>query len=201
MKQLIYIHGWTCFPDSDTFCKVLATRKYKPFENKKKRIDRLIWETEGQCEVFNPIMPNKYNADYAARKIWFEKTFHFFNDEDLILVGHSLWWMFLLKYLWENWFPKKIKQLHLVATVIDGSNRTEDKQYFWDFEFDLDIISKLDGMVEDVFIYHSTDDPTVPYSHAEKIKTYLPEAKLITLTDRGHIRQAEFPELLENILQ
>jgi pimeloyl-ACP methyl ester carboxylesterase len=55
-------------------------------------------------------------------------------------------------------------------------------------------------MTEEIFIYHSTDDTTVPYSHSEKIKSYLPKAKLITFTNRGHIRQQEFPELLENIL-
>ena len=35
-------------------------------------------------------MPNKYNASYKARKIWFEKIFPYLNDEDLVLVGHSL---------------------------------------------------------------------------------------------------------------
>jgi predicted alpha/beta hydrolase family esterase len=117
----------------------------------------------------------------------------------LILIGHSLWWMFLLKYLWENKFPKKIKQLHLVATVIDGSDRPKEKQYLWDFAFDLNIIPKAEDAAEEIFIYHSTDDPTVPYSQAEKIKSYLPKAKLITFTDMGHFRQLEFPELLANI--
>jgi len=50
-------------------------------------------------------------------------------------------------------------------------------------------------------LYHSTDDDVVPYVHAEKIKSYLPKAKLITLTDRGHINQPEFPEILENIMK
>jgi len=45
------------------------------------------------------------------------------------------------------------------------------------------------------------DDDSVPYTHAEKIKSYLPKAKLITFKNNGHFWQAEFPELLENILK
>lgn len=41
MKQLIYIHGGMCHPDNDTFCKALETRDYNPFEEKKRRANRL----------------------------------------------------------------------------------------------------------------------------------------------------------------
>ena len=104
-----------------------------------------------------------------------------------------------MKYLGENTFPKKIKQLHLVAAVVDGSDRPANKQYLWDFAFEANTIANIENKTENIFIYHSTDDPVVPYSHAQKIKSYLPNAKLITFTDRGHFSQPEFPELLENI--
>lgn len=200
MKQIIYIHGWSRFPDNESFCKDLEKKEYNPFEDKKKWIDWLTTQTQWVYQIFKPTMPNKYGASYKAWKIWFEKTFPYLNDEDLILIGHSLWWNFLLKYLWENSFPKKIKQLHLVAAVVDESDRPVDKQYLWDFAFDINTIAKLEDIAEQIFLYHSTDDPTVPYSHAKKIQSYLPKAKLITFTDRGHIRQQEFPELLENII-
>ena len=201
MKQLIYIGGWDRFSDIDSFCKAFEKRTYDPFKETKKRSDwlkeQLIWE----YQMIKPDMPNKDMASYRAWKIWFEKIFPYLNDEDLVLVGHSLWWNFLMKYLWENNFPKKIKQLHLVAAVVDGSDRPADKQYLWDFAFDVTNIAKLEKLVENIFIYHSTDDPVVPYSHAEKIKSYLPKAKLVTFTDRGHFSQTEFPELLENIMK
>ena len=57
----------------------------------------------------------------------------------------------------------------------------------------------MENIVEEIFIYHSTDDHVVPYSQAEKIKSYLPKAKLITFSDRDHFNTPEFPELLENI--
>ncbi len=200
MKQIIYIGGWDRFPDIDSLCKAFEKRTYDPFKENKKRSDWLKEQLILNYQMIKPDMPNRDMASYRAWKIWFEKIFPYLNDEDLVLVGHSLWWNFLMKYLWENIFPKKIKQLHLVAAVVDGSDRPADKQYLWDFAFDVNNIKKLENIAEEIFIYHSTDDPTVPYSHAEKIKSYLPKAKLITFTDRGHIRQPEFSELLENIL-
>jgi hypothetical protein len=140
-------------------------------------------------------------ASYKAWKIWFEKIFPYLNDEELVLVWHSLWAMFLIKYLWENTFPKKIKQLHLISSVFDESDMDDDQKYSWDFAYDPKVIPYLENQVEEIFLYHSTDDGIVPYTHTEKIKAYLPKAKVITLTDRGHfIGQLQFPELLKNII-
>lgn len=145
-------------------------------------------------------MPNKYNANYKARKIWFEKIFPYFKNEDLQIIWHSLWGMFLIKYIWKNWFPKKIKKLHLVSPVFDESDMDEDEKYSWDFAYSADIIPNLEKYCDQIFLYHSTDDDIVPYSHSEKIKSYLPNAKLMTLTDRWHFFNEEtFPEILENI--
>lgn len=201
MKQLIFIHWWACFSDNDAFCKALETRDYNPFEEKKKRKDWLKEELKSDYQIIKPDMPNKQMASYKAWKIWFEKIFPYFNDEDLVLIGHSLWWMFLIKYLWENTFPKKIKQLHLISSVFDESDMSDEEKYAWDFAYDPKIISNLEDKADTIFLYHSTDDEVVPYSHVEKIKTYLPKAKLITFTDRWHINQPEFPELLENIMK
>ncbi len=198
MKQLIYIHGWMCFPDNKAFCKALETRDYDPFE---KKGDRKDWfeSIKGTYQIIRPEMPNKNMASYKARKIRFEKIFPYLNDENLVMVGHSLWAMFLIKYLWENTFPKKVKQLHLMSTVFDESDMTEEEKYSWDFAYDPSIIPNLEYQVDEIFLYHSTDDDLVPYAHAEKIKAYLPKAKLITFHDRGHLLQSEIPEVLENI--
>lgn len=199
MKQLIYIHGWMCQPDNDAFCKALETRDYDPFEDKSQRKDwfeSLKWT----YQIIRPEMPNKNMASYKAWKIWFEKIFPYINDEDLVVVGHSLGAMFLIKYLWENTFPKKIKQLHLMSSVFDESDMSDEEKYSWDFTYDPKIIPNLEDQAEKIFLYHSTDDELVPYSHTEKIKAYLPNAKFITLTDRGHFLQPEIPEVIANIL-
>lgn len=198
MKQLIYIHGGMCFPDTETMCKVLSTRDYNPLEEKqwKDWFEDIKWT----YQIIRPEMPNKNMASYKMWKIWFEKIFPYLNDEDLILVGHSLGAMFLIKYLWENTFPKKIHQLHLISSVFDESDMDEDEKYSGDFAYSPEIIPNIKTQVDQIFLYHSTDDDIVPYSHTEKIKAYVPDAKLITLTDRGHFfGELTFPELLANI--
>jgi len=198
MKQLIYIHWWMCFPDNDTFCKALETREYDPFkEDRKDRFEELKWT----YQIIRPEMPNKNMATYKARKIWLEKIFPYLNDEDLVIVGHSLWAMFLIKYLGENTFPKRIKQLHLMSSVLDESDMSEEEKYSWDFAYEPEIIPNIQSQVDQIFFYHSTDDNIVPYAHTEKIKAYLPQAKLITFTDKWHFLVPEIPEVIENIIK
>jgi predicted alpha/beta hydrolase family esterase len=105
-----------------------------------------------------------------------------------------------LKYLTENTFPRLIKQLHLVATVLDETDMPPYEDYLGDFAFDISKIPTITQQVNDIYIYHSTDDPVVPYSHGQRLSAFLPTAKFLTFEDRGHFSQQEFPELLENIL-
>jgi hypothetical protein len=116
-----------------------------------------------------------------------------------VMIGYSLWCIFLAKYLSENTFPKKIDQLHFVAPVFDESDLPEWENYLADFTFNPAGLKNLEKQVDRIFLYHSHDDPMVPFSHVEKFKTYLPKAKVFVFEDRGHFRQEEFPELLANI--
>ena len=79
-----------CFPDNDTFCKALEMRDYNPFEEKKRWGNRLAEQLKLEYQAIIPTMPNKQMANYKAWKIWFEKIFPYFNDEDLVIIGHSL---------------------------------------------------------------------------------------------------------------
>lgn len=200
MRQLIIINGWSVFRDNNDFCESLAKKKYDPFEDKRDWKDRLIIQAKDTHQCINPMMPNSRNAIYRAWRIRFEKIFSYLNDDGVILIGHSLGGMFLLKYLSERGFPKKIHQLHLVSSVIDESWIEDEEKYLGDFVFDLKGLANIQSKTDRIFVYHSTDDPMVPYSHAERLASYLPSAKLITFNDRGHFKQPEFPELLENIL-
>jgi predicted alpha/beta hydrolase family esterase len=115
------------------------------------------------------------------------------------LIGYSQWSIFLTKYLSENTFPKKIAQLHLVATVFDEQGLAEWNDYLADFVFDPTQLKNLEQQVDKIFLYHSKDDSIVPFSHAEKYKAYLPNANFNIFDDRQHFWWSEFPELLENI--
>lgn len=137
MKQIVMIHGGSVFPDNDVFCKALETWTYDPFQERKKRRDRLKEALKSEYQFIRPEMPNKDIASYKARKIWFEKIFPYLDDEEVIVIGHSLGGMFLIKYLSENTFPRPIKQLHLISSCIDERDMPEHESYMGDFLFDL----------------------------------------------------------------
>ena len=60
----------------------------------------------GGYEVLIPQMPNSQNARYSEWKILFEKIISILDDE-IILIGHSLGGIFLVKYFSENDYAKK----------------------------------------------------------------------------------------------
>lgn len=197
MKQIIIIGWWWCFPTKEAFYKSLATREYNPFEKSKNRRERLTEQTEKTHQIIIPTMPCKQNADYIAWKIWFERHFEFLNNEDIILIGHSQWAVFLTKRLSENQFPKQIKQLHLVSWVFDDNDL--DEETIGNFIFDPSNLNNIESQVNHIFIYHSKDDDIVPFRHGEELAKHLPSANFLIFENRGHFREYSFPELLENI--
>lgn len=140
-------------------------------------------------------MPAKNNAKYFEWKIWFEKSFQYLKD-DLILIGHSLGGIFLAKYLSENDFPVKIKQLHLVAAVYEHEDEHEQLADFKLKEFPGKLVDKE---IPEIHIYHSTDDTVVPIIESEKYHQQIPGSHFHKFTDRFHFIDETFPELFENI--
>jgi hypothetical protein len=143
-------------------------------------------------EVILPVMPNKSNAQFDEWKIWFEKLSPFLND-DVVLVGHSLGGAFLAKYLSENKFPKKVKAVFLVGAVYDLD---ADGYSLASFR----LPAQLDLQTKKIYLYHSEDDPVVPFSTLGKYKKALSSVETRVFTDRGHLNQEEFPELAQDIL-
>lgn len=197
MKQIIIIWWWWCFLTKEAFYNALKTREYNPFEKSKNRRERLTEQTEKTYQTIIPTMPCKQNADYIAWKIWFERHFEFFNNEDIILIGHSQWAVFLTKWLSENQFPKQVKQLHLVSWVFDDNDL--DEETIGNFIFDPSNLNNIESQVNHIFIYHSKDDDIVPFRHGEELAKHLPSGNFLIFENRGHFREYNFPELLENI--
>ncbi len=198
-NQIIFIHGWEAFDNSQEYHDFLREKSYDPYKLKverwKQKIHDEVWDN---FEVFSPNMPAKNNSDYIAWKIWFEKLFEYLNDSEPIIIWTSLGWIFLTKYLSENDFPKNISQLHLVASVFDES--WLEWEWVGNFKLeDFEGLRNIQNKAEKIFLYHSRDDFVVPYEHAEKYLEYLPDAEFMSFEDRGHFLQAEFPELIENI--
>ena len=198
MQQVLFIWWWNAYPSREDFTEQLKTRDYNPFETKRKWKNTLQKDLGDNYEVALLDMPNKNIALYKEWKIQFEKTFEYL-DWDQIIIAHSLWTIFILKYLTENCFPKKIKQLHLVSALIDSKNLPPEESYIWDFEFDIQKIPEITKICNEIFLYHSKDDTCVPFSQWERLHNFLPKANFEVFEDRWHMNMAEFPEIIQNI--
>lgn len=199
-KQIVFIHGGTAFSSYDAFLQYLKTCEIKdPLEERPKRWKDTLRDDLGEeYEVFMPTMPNKQNARYDEWKIWFERHFGFLRD-GVILIGHSQGGIFLLKYLSENKMPIKVGTLYLIASPGRPPQLDGELEDGGDFVFDESRVKSIENQVEKTFIFQSTDDPVVLFTHAEKLKELLPEAELVTFEDKGHFLEEKFPELLEHI--
>ncbi len=194
-KQVVVIHGGDSFSTYEEYISFL-----KDFEvdleyfKKRKWKDSLQEKLGSAFEVIAPQMPNKFNAKYLEWKIWFEKLSGVLNEE-VILVGHSLGGAFLAKYLSENQFSKIIQATFLVSAPysIDGNRAL--------VEFiPPSSLKNLEQHGGKIFLYHSKDDPIVPFSEYEIYKKALPKAEVRVFEDRGHFSSEEFPEIIQDIL-
>lgn len=190
MKQAVFIHGGETFDTYDAYLEALRSWSYSPQPVNEKRWKHTLSERLGdEWEVFMPLMPNKQNAKYEEWCIWFEKVIPYLKD-GVVLVGHSLGGLFLAKYLEEHELPILVKATFLAAAPFD----TRDPEF--SLFSSLDLFAKRAGKV---FLYQSTDDPEVPFTALETFQSLLPNAEVSVFSDRGHIMQPEFPELIEDI--
>jgi uncharacterized protein len=193
-KQIVIIHGGDTFATQEEYLDFLRNyeidiERYKTNKDDwKPWLRKILKETYG---VIIPQMPNKTNAKYEEWKLWFEKFIPFLND-GVILIGHSQGGIFLAKYLSENQFPKKIGAVMLVSAPYD-----KDCEGYPVLSFSLP--STLDLQTDKIYLYHSKDDPVVPFSALEQYKNALSNAQVRIFEDRKHLNQEEFPELLSDI--
>ncbi len=196
-KQVIVIHGGDCFDTYKEYMKFLKEFQPEGIEYFKKKgwKDSLQDGLGDSFEVIKPKMPNAINAKYLEWKIWFGKLIPFLND-NLILVGYSLGGIFLVKYLSENKFPKKIEKTFIISAPFDEEHLVDESLADFVLPKDLTNFKEQGGKI---YFYHSKDDPVVPFVDFEKYKKKLPEANFITMEDREHFGQETFSELIKEI--
>ncbi len=196
-KQIIIIHGGDTF---DTYKEYLSFLKkwkidfarYKsPKAGWKKRLSKTLGKN---YEVILPDMPNDMNVKYLEWKIWFQKFIPYFNAR-VILIGHSLGGVFLAKYLSENKFPKRIIATFLVAAPFDDKHSDYS---IADFALPKSL-KRFEDQSEKIFLYHSEDDPIVPFQDFKKYRKALKGAEPRILKNRGHFNQETLPELVRDI--
>lgn len=199
-KQLIIVGGGDSYSQREDFLESLRSQPMfdLPSDVTPKRWKGWLAEALGSdWYVDMPQMPNKQNAHYDEWKIWFERHLSILQGE-VVLVGHSLGAMFLVKYLSENAVTQRVSALFLLAgpcgTYDDGAGNDCGS-----FQCAPSKLARLAETVSYITIMHSKDDPVVPYEHALKYQEALPKAELVTFEDKNHFLISEFPELLNLI--
>jgi len=193
-QQVVFIHWGDSKENYKDFNDYLEKLEYKPFEEKKIKWRHSFKETLwNDFEIFSPEMPNSDFADYEERKIMFKKVIPFLSD-NVMLVWHSMWATFLSKYLNENNFQFKIKHIFLIAWAFKNS----EMEILGNFSFDkkLTNLKKYENIIT---LYHSKDDPVVPYSDFEDFWNILTGSEQKIFEDRGHFIDETFPEIFEDI--
>jgi uncharacterized protein len=123
-------------------------------------------------------------------------------DEDLVLIGHSVGCITILRYLESLKEDEKIGKAILVAPFTDHLNYDELKNFFSD-PIVWELIKEHCGKFVCI---HSDDDPYVALSHADKFKEKL-DAEIIVKHEAGHMSGAidgdkstkELPEVIESV--
>lgn len=196
MRQVVVIGGGDSFTSYEEYfsrlrgLEIASIDFFKSHRSWKQDLEEALGDG---YEVLAPSMPNKQNAKYAEWQIWFEKLTPFLED-GVVLIGHSLGASFLTRYLSENDFPRRIAATMLVA----GAYSADLDEMAEEFAApgSLDRLAKQGGII---FLYHSTDDPVVPFSELARYQAALPRATVRIFDDRQHFNQETFPELVADI--
>ena len=189
-QQIIIIRGGDSFKTHKAYIAFLKAFRIdiKRYASGKKEWKEKLGKIMGKnYEVVIPEMPNRMNARYGEWKMWFEKFVPHMRS-GVLLVGHSLGGLFLVKYLSENTFPKKIRAVFLIAAPAGEGNFPAPKN-----------IKKLEQQGGEIFLYHSIDDSVVPFRDFERYCKKLKEARIRTFSNRQHFNQEQFPELVRDI--
>ena len=200
-QQVFYIHGGSSYSNYEDY---IADLKSQPLRSASDEAGVEKWpstlrsELGSEYQVLMPSFPNSNDSKYEEWKIWFEKHFEYLHD-NVVLVCWSQGAMFIAKYLSQNTTPFSIKALFIIAAPFDYFVCEGSKEDGGDFYPDSANVPIIQTKAQNITIMHSNDDFVVPYEHALKYKEALPEAELVTFTDKNHFLVEELPELVERI--
>jgi len=195
-KQFLYINWWVPKENFDNYYDFLQSIDFNPYAEKFQSWNKTLWEYLGDdWEYMRAPFKERWYSDYEAWKIMFEKTLPYLRD-DIVIGAWSLWWTFIIKYLYENKFPVKIKRLIFIAAALNDS----DIEKLGTFHLNKEKIANIISQVGNMIVYHSTDDDIVPFSDFLEMKKYFPTATFREFTDKWHFyKEARLPEIEEDI--
>ena len=152
----------------------------------------LAHELSPDFRVIAPEMPNADRPDYQSWRDRIELELAAI-DEDVILVGHSFGGSVLLKYLAEGSYQKPVRGLFLVSVPDWGP----DGWAYAEFAVPDDVGSRLPATR--IFLYHSRDDPEVPFAHLGYYQQHLPAATARPIAGSEHSFLDGLPMLVDDI--
>ena len=185
MKRAIIVHCWEGVPD---YC-------WYPWLKKELEIKGF--------EVQVPAMPE---TELPKQLLWVPKLYELVGkpDKDLVLIGHSIGCITILRYLEKLTEDQVINGAALVAGFTDSLGFAEINNFFEtpiDFEAIKLHCSKF-------IVINSDNDPFVPLKQAEVLKDKL-DAEVITKGGMGYfsgsieneVNCTELPAVLEAVLR
>jgi len=152
--------------------------------------DYLARELGDGYRVVAPEMPD--DPQYGTWRDMIEQELAALGD-GVILVGHSFGGSVLLKYLAEGSYQEPISGLFLASVPWWGP---EGWQYE-DFAVPDGFAANLPATT--VFLYHSLDDPEVPFAHLRLYEERLPNATARPIPGSEHSFVKGLPQLVADI--
>lgn len=197
MKQILVVWWWITFESYEDYLLYLKNRAPKLTDKKRRRGEYLSKEMEWISNVKNVEMPSRRNAQYVEREIIFNNFLKIVDQKNTILIGLSLWWIFLIKYLSEH-FLNEIHSVHLVAPAVTKKLPQEtitNGFYSW-----VDKASKMINYWSKLHFHFSEDDDVIPVSELGIFQSILPKANFYQYNNKNwHFVVADFPEIVELI--
>jgi predicted alpha/beta hydrolase family esterase len=152
----------------------------------------LARELGNDYRVITPEMPDADNPHYQP---WRDRIEHELEaiDQDVIFVGHSFGGSVLLKYLAEGSYGKPIRGVFLVSVPNWGPDGWAYAEYA--------VPENIDSRVPAtrIFLYHSRDDPEVPFAHLDYYEEHLPTATVRPIAGSAHSFVEGLPALVDDI--
>jgi len=145
----------------------------------RKLVDSLERELGPHYIVRYPRMPDEGDPRYATWKPALVRELDSLGD-GAILVGHSVGGTMLLHVLAEQALRFKPRALILIAAPFIGNGGWPSDE----IQPRDDLAERLAGL--SVFLYHGTDDETVPIAHVHLYAHAIPHASVRVLARRDH---------------
>lgn len=190
-KRVFIIHGWKAQPAGNWF----------PWTKQELEANNF--------EVTILKMPNPH---FPKLKKWLEKVAENIStiDENTFLIGHSLGSFTILKYLESLKGDVKIGGIILVSgffntKFLDHKFKLKIlKMILKDFTSGINDIEKIKRICKEIIIFHSDNDPLVPFEQGVNLHNEL-GGKFNIIHDAQHMNEGtgnnEFPGLVEELLK